>query len=72
MVKWESQVHFNGGDTIRSLLVVPEENENITQKRLVIYRYRCDRFECDEKYIGESARPFGERLKEYLGAPSPI
>ena len=38
----------------------------------VIYRYQCDRVECDEEYIGESSRTFGERFKEHLKAPSPI
>ena len=28
--------------------------------------------ECDEEYIGESVRNFGERFKEHLKAPSPI
>ena len=28
--------------------------------------------ECDEEYIGESARNFEERFKEHLKAPSPI
>ena len=28
--------------------------------------------ECDEKYIGETARTFGERFKEHLKAPSTI
>ena len=28
--------------------------------------------ECDEEYIGQSARTFGERFKEHLKAPSPI
>ena len=28
--------------------------------------------ECDEEYIGETARTFGERYKEHLKAPSPI
>ena len=37
----------------------------------VIYRYKCDRIECDEEYIGESSRTFGERFKEYQEAPSP-
>ena len=32
----------------------------------------CDRVECDEEYIGESSRTFGERFKEHLSAPSPI
>ena len=28
--------------------------------------------DCDEEYIGESGRTFGERYKEHLKAPSPI
>ena len=28
--------------------------------------------ECDDEYIGESARTFEERYKEHLKAPSPI
>ena len=38
----------------------------------VIYRYKCDRVDCDEEYIGESARNFEESFKEHLKAPSPI
>ena len=28
--------------------------------------------ECEEKYIGESARTFGKRFKEHLKAPPPF
>ena len=28
--------------------------------------------DCDEEYIGQTARTFGERFKEHLKAPSPI
>ena len=38
----------------------------------IIYRFKCDRLECDEEYIGETSRTFGERFKEHLKAPSPI
>ena len=31
-----------------------------------------DRVECNDEYIGESARTFGERFKEHLKHPSPI
>ena len=37
-----------------------------------IYKYSCDRVECDEEYIGESSRNFVERFKEHQKAPSPI
>ena len=31
-----------------------------------------EQVECDDEYIGESARTFGERFKNHLRAPSPI
>ena len=31
-----------------------------------------DRVDCDEEYIGESSRVFGERVKEHQKAPSPV
>ena len=36
------------------------------------YRYKCDRVDCDEVYIGMSSRTFGERFKEHQKAPPPI
>ena len=44
----------------------------MAKKDIVIYSYSCGRIDCDEEYIGESARTFGERFKEHLNAPSPI
>ena len=55
------QVHFKGGNTIKNLLVSPKGKDNITQKNGLIYRYDCDRLECDEKHIEESARTIGEK-----------
>ena len=37
-----------------------------------IYWYQCGDLTCDEEYIGETSRTFGERYKEYLKAPSDI
>ena len=45
---------------------------SMTKKNSVIYSYRCGRIDCDEEYIGESSRTFGEMFKEHLEAPSPI
>ena len=70
--KYGVQVHFKGGLTIRYLLMAPKDKDHILKKSGVIYRYRCDRVECDEDYIGESARTFAERFKEHQKAPSPI
>ena len=37
-----------------------------------IYWYKCGNLGCDDEYIGETPRTFGERYKEYLKAPSAI
>ena len=66
------EVRFKSGKTIKDELVAPKDKDHITKKSSVIYRYRCDMLECDEEYIGETARTFGERFKEHLKAPSPI
>ena len=66
------QVCFKGINTIKNLLMAPKDQDAIEKKSGVIYRYQCDRVECDEEYIGESSRTFGERFKEHLKAPSPI
>ena len=37
-----------------------------------IYWYQCADLGCDDEYIGETSRTFGERYKEHLKEPSPI
>ena len=70
--KYGIQVHCKGGHTIKNLLMAPKDKDHILNKSGIIYRYKCYRVECDEEYIGESARTFSERLKEHLKPPSPI
>ena len=50
----------------------PKDQDPIPKKSGVIYRYRCGRVDCNEEYIGESSRTFGERFREHQKAPSPI
>ena len=69
--KYGVQVYFKGGNTIKSLLMAPKDKDPVMKKSGVIYRYKCDRVECDEEYIGESSRTFRERFKEHQKAPSP-
>ena len=64
------QVYFKGGNTIKSLLVAPKDQDPILKKSGVIYRYKCGRVDCDEEYIGESSRTFGERFREHQRHPS--
>ena len=52
--------------------MAPKDKDHILNKSGVIYRYKCHRVECDEEYIGESAKTFAERFKEHLKPPPPI
>ena len=52
--------------------MAPKDQDPIKNRSGVIYRFKCNRVECDDVYIGESSRTFGERFKEHLKAPSPI
>ena len=63
------QVYFKGGNTIKTLLMAPKDKDPILRKSGVIYRFKCGRVDCDEEYIGESSRSFGERFKEHQKAP---
>ena len=66
------QTHFKGGRTIKSLLVSPKDKDPMVNQSGAIYWYQCCDLGCDEEYIGETSRTFGERYKEHLKAPSGI
>ena len=66
------QTQFKGGSTTKNLLVSPKDKDPMMKKCGVIYSYKCGRVECDEEYIGESSRTFGERFKEHQKAPPPF
>ena len=66
------QIYFRGGNTIKSLLMTPKDKDHITKKSGIIYRFKCKRVDCEDEYIGESSRTFGERYKEHLKGHSPI
>ena len=66
------QVHFKSGKTFKDELVAPKDKDHIAKKSSIIYRFKCDRLECDKEYIGETSRTFGEIYKEHLKAASPI
>ena len=68
--KYGIEVHLKSGKNIKDELVAPKDQDHLTKKSGIIYRYKCDRLECDEEYIGETARTFGKRYKEHLKAPS--
>ena len=66
------EMYFRGGSTIRDLLVHPKDKDTILKKSGVIYRYKCGRVDCEDEYIGELGRTFGERFREHMKPPSPI
>ena len=42
------------------------------EKTRAIYWFQCGDLVCDEEYIGETSRTFGERLKKHLKEPFSI
>ena len=57
-------VHFIGGQTLKNLLVSPKDKDILTKKNSVIHWFRCDKIDCDEEYIGDSSRTFGDIYKK--------
>ena len=47
------QVYYKGGNTIKGLLMAPKDKDHITKKSGIIYRFKCNRVDCDDEYIGE-------------------
>ena len=44
----------------------------MVNQRGAIYWYQCGDLGCNDEYIGETSRTFGERYKEHLKPPSAI
>ena len=63
------QTHFKGGKTIKNLLVSPKDKDPMVNQSGAIYWYQCGDLSCDDEYIGETSRTFGERYKEHLKPP---
>ena len=72
VVDMASKLYFKGGRTIKNLLVSPKDKDPMVNQSGAIYWYQCGDPGCDEEYIGETSRTFGERYKEHLKAPSAI
>ena len=70
--KYGIQVHFKGNTTIKQILVKPKDQDPKENKSGIIYSYQCNHLDCDEEYIGETARTLRERRMEPLKQPSPI
>ena len=66
------QVYFRGGMPSKTSQWAPKDKDPITKKNGVIYRYKCERVEYGENYIGESSRTCekGEYDEKYIGESS--
>ena len=58
--------------TIKRPTGLPKGQDPKENKSGVIYWFQCGDLACDEEYIGETSRTYGERFKEHLKEPSPI
>ena len=55
-----------------TILVSPKDKDPMVSQSGAIYWFQCGDLSCDDEYIGETSRTFGERYKEHLKDPSPI
>ena len=65
------QVYFKGCTTIQNLLMAPKDQDPMQRRSGVIYRYKCDRVECDDEYIGESSRTYWREVQRTSQGPLP-
>ena len=63
--KYGIQTYFKGNRIIKNILVSPKDTELKQYKSGIIHWYKCKILDCDDEYIGESARTFGERHEEH-------
>ena len=70
--KYGIQVHFKGKTTIKQILMKPKDRDPKERKSGLLYSYQCPQLDCDDEYIGETARTLGERRKEHLKQPPPL
>ena len=72
---------MKGGQLLGESCFLPREEGQHWQERgcgswrrteLACCNNHCNNLGCDDEYIGETSRTFGERYKEHLKAPSAI
>ena len=56
--KHSVQVQYKGGNTIKGLLMTPQDKGQITMTSDIIYRFKCQSVDSNDEYIGESSRFF--------------
>ena len=66
------KMYYSARRTIKFILVSPKDKDPMVNQSGAIYWYQCGDLGCDDEYIGETSRTFGERYKEHLKPPSAI
>ena len=61
--KYGISTHFKPYNTVRSMLVRPKDKSPDEKKCGIIYQLECEN--CEQCYVGETARSFETRLKEH-------
>ena len=55
----------------QSLLMAPKDKDHITKQSGIIYRYKYNRAECDDEYIGKSSRTVCREVQGIPEGPLP-
>ena len=66
------QTPFKGNSTTKNLMVSLKDKDCMVNQSRAIYWFQCGDLTCNDEYIQETSRTFGERFKEHLKDPSPI
>ena len=66
------QTYLKGNTIIKQVFMKPKDKDPKDKKSGVTYSFQCSHAACDEEYIGETSRNFGERYMEHLKQPCPI
>ena len=61
-----------GGQCLELFVLSSKDKDPMVNQSGAIYWYQCGDLGCDDEYIGETSRTFGERYKEHLKPPSAI
>ena len=65
------QVCFKGVNTLKLMLMHPEDKIPIDLKKDIVYHWECQVDRCKSFYIGETSRALGERESRNIANPQP-
>ena len=72
VVDMASKLTSKVAEPLKTFWSPPRTKTPMVNQSGAIYWYECGDLGCDDEYIGETSRTFGERYKEHLKAPLPF